>query len=163
MEKFGWIIFIISSEANQFQREKRNQRNQKISTHKKSLESELTKPSLSYIAFFSQDFDSFLFLFQIDEPLVHMLYQKMGKLLFNFSNKFRKNGSIYEESITFPKSISDLMNIYLTLQRAQKSSRNTVIGPKTKLLLTESSLLDFKNLTFSGECLKFYAAAVAYL
>ena len=87
----------------------------------------------------------------------------MGKLLFNFSNKFCKNGSIYEESISSPKSISDLMNIYLTLQRAQKSSRNTVIGPKTKLLLTESSLLDFENLTFSGECLKFYAAAVVYL
>ena len=55
------------------------------------------------------------------------------------------------------------MNICLTLQRAQKSSRNTALGPKTKLLLTESSLLDCEKLTFRGECLKFYAAAVAYL
>ena len=51
---------------------------------KESLESELTKPYLSFIAFVSlafvsQDFDSFLFLFQSDEPLIDLLYQKMGE------------------------------------------------------------------------------------
>ena len=55
------------------------------------------------------------------------------------------------------------MYIDVTLKRAQKSAQNIVRETKTKLLLTESSLSDSEKLTFRGECLKFYAAAMMYL
>ena len=78
-------------------------------------------------------------------------------------NKFCKNGSVYENSTSSIKSISDLVKVDVTLQRTQKSVKKTGIGTKTKLLLTESSLSDAGKVSFRAECLKFYAATVTYL
>ena len=87
----------------------------------------------------------------------------MGDLLFNLMNKFCKNGSVYEDSMSSIKSTGDLVEVDVTLQKTQKSAKNIDIGTKTKLLLIESSLSDAEKLSFRGECLKFYAAAVTYL
>ena len=95
---------------------------------------------MSFIAFASQDFDSFLYLFQSDEPLIHIL---TIDLLFNLMNKFCKNGS-------FIKSTSDLVEVDVTLQKTQKSAKNIDIGTKTKLLLIELSLSDAES-SFSEE------------
>ena len=139
---------------------KENKRYQCI---KESLESELTQPYLSFIAFVSQDFDSFLYHCQSDEPLIHILYQKMGDLLFNLMNTFCKNGCVYEDSMSSIKATCDLVEVDVTLQRTQKSGKNIDIGTKTKLLLIESSPSDAEKLSFRRECLKFYASAVTYL
>ena len=86
---------------------------------------------MSFIAFVSQDFDSFHHLFQSDEPLIHILYQKMGDLLFNLINKFCKNGSLYEDSMSSIKSASDLVEVDLTLQKTQKSTKMLLLELKT--------------------------------
>ena len=62
----------------------------------------------------------------------------MGDLLFNLMNKFCKNGSVYEDSMSSVKSTSDLVEADVTLQNTQKSAKNIDIGTKTKLLLIES-------------------------
>ena len=97
---------------------------------------------MSFIAFASQDFDFFVYLFQGDEPLIHIL---TIDLLFNLMNKFCKNGSVYEDRISFIKSTSDLVEVDVTLQKTQKSAKNIDIGTKTKLLLIESSLSDAES------------------
>ena len=97
---------------------------------------------MSFIAFASQDFDFFVYLFQSDEPLIHIL---TIDLLFNLMNKFCKNGSVYEDRISFIKSTSDLVEVDVTLQKTQKSAKNIDIGTKTKLLLIESSLSDAES------------------
>ena len=60
-------------------------------------------------------------------------------------NKFCKNGSVYEDRISFIKSTSDLVEVDVTLQKTQKSAKNIDIGTKTKLLLIESSLSDAES------------------
>ena len=102
---------------------------------------------MSFIAFASQDFDSFLYLFQSDEPLIHIL---TIDLLFNLMNKFCKNGSVYEDSMSFIKSTSELAEVDVTLQKTQKSAKNIDIGTKTKLLLIELLLCDAES-SFSEE------------
>ena len=52
-------------------------------------------------------------------------------------NKFCKNGSVYEDSMSFIKSTSELAEVDVTLQKTQKSAKNIDIGTKTKLLLIE--------------------------
>lgn len=138
---------------------KENKRYQQI---KKALENDLTKLYLSFIAYASQDFESFLFLFQSDEPLIHMLYQKMGDLLLNLMVKFCRNANLHEDSGS-PKSIHDLAQLDVTLQKVQKPAKTIDVGTKAKLFLTESSLSDEERIAFRGECLKFYAASVTYL
>ena len=56
-----------------------------------------------------------------------------------------------------------MVEVDVILQKAQKSAKNIGIRTKTKLLSIESSLSDAEKLSFRGECLKFYAAAVTYL
>ena len=65
-------------------------------------------------------------------------------------NKFCKNGSVYEDSMSFIKSTSELAEVDVTLQKTQKSAKNIDIGTKTKLLLIEWSLSDAES-SFSEE------------
>ena len=141
---------------------KANMRYQRI---KEALESELTQPCLAFVAFAAQDFESFLIEFQSNEPLIHMLYPKMGNLLLKLMTKFISKANVYDDAdgMRTPKPVSDLTKVDVSLKSVQLSTKNIDIGTKAKLLLLESNLSVAEKSTFRHNCLKFYAVAVSYL
>ena len=54
----------------------------------KNLKSVLTQAYLAFVAFMSQDFESFLLTFQRKEPMIHILYTVMGSFLSKMLTKF---------------------------------------------------------------------------
>ena len=64
---------------------------------KEKLEDKSTQSYRSFIAFASQDFETFLVQFQADAPQIHQLYPQMENLIFNLQLKFIKNDKIYNK------------------------------------------------------------------
>ena len=50
--------------------------------------------------------------------------------LFNLINKFCKNGSVYEDSMSSIKSASDLVEVDLILKKTQKSTKTLTLELK---------------------------------
>ena len=63
MEKFDRILLVYLPKQSNFKRKIRIKENKRYQRIKEMLESELIQPYLLFIAFVSQDFDSFPYLF----------------------------------------------------------------------------------------------------
>ena len=125
------------------------------------IQSDLAQHYLAFCAFSSQDFEEFLLKFQSEQPVIHLLYSSMEKLLFlmqKFVTKkylFWSNGSA--------KSSSELVKLDVYNRNHQKSSRLIETGTKAKVLFSGNLVWDEKQDLFRKECQLFYPKGVMYL
>ena len=47
-----------------------------------------SKASLCYIAFIANEFEDYLIQMQSNEPMIHIMYEKMSSLVFNLMKRF---------------------------------------------------------------------------
>ena len=141
------------------------QENKRYQRIKEKLEDELTQPYLAFIAFVSQDFESFLVQFQSDAPLIHLLFLKMKQLVFNLMTKFVKKDKMYEnvDDVSTVKDIMKLLEIDVSLKKSQLSYKVIDIGTKAKFLLQNEAISEEDKTKFRKDCLRFYANATDYL
>ena len=60
---------------------------------KTALESVITEPYIAFCAFTTQDFETFLVPFQNNQPMIHILYPAMYKLVSDIMSKFIKKNT----------------------------------------------------------------------
>ena len=86
MEEPQRIFIIFLPQQKNFQREIESTiRYKRIA---ENLKSALTPVYLAFVAFMSQDLESFLLTFQRKEPMIHFLYTAMGSFLSKMLTKF---------------------------------------------------------------------------
>ena len=78
-----------------------------------SAEDKLTQLYLAFIAFISQDFESFLVQFKSDTMLIHLLYPKMEELIFNLMSRFIGRDKLYTniDYLSCVKGIKELLDV----------------------------------------------------
>ena len=128
------------------------------------LQDDLALAYLSFAAFLSHQYESYLRNFQSEEPLIHMLYTGMTSLLTSLMSKFVNKKSFYtagneQEAI---KPVSQLITLNMDNKENLKSKAIIDVGTKSKLLLTEISD-QAKVASFRSSCLKCYVSATKYL
>ena len=118
----------------------------------------------AYLSFCAKDFESFLFEFQFEVPMIHNLYDGMLTLLTNLMKKYIKKKSLFNESNEDLKTGKDLLEIDVGRAENHKLLNCVEIGTETRLHFNECALLAGDEvLKFRRECLKFYSAAREYL
>ena len=105
---------------------------------KAALENTTTQGYISFCSYVAQDFENFLQTFQVNEPMIHMLYPEICKLLTNLMSKFvRKN-------ILFQSAHENICIDVLKVEN-HKSKKNVVIGVKARPFLGDPSLVSSEN------------------
>ena len=128
------------------------QRYQRIT---KMLKNELLLPCMSFIAYASQIFKPFVLLFQNEEPLVHMLYPQMKKLVQDLLHKF-----VDKKVLKELESMNAILNYDVNAEVNFNVQRE--MGTKTNSLLTDLDNLVKKK--FVDEIVtNFYTASTEYL
>ena len=126
----------------------------------KALQDPLTEAYVSFCAFASAEFEDFLLPFQSDEPLIHLLYPSMCKLVSNLMGKF-----ICKKMLSGVDSENLLVDIHLKTNRKPLSLIE--VGTKAKGILNEQAHLlnvsQDKLQYLRKECLDFYLAAATHL
>ena len=105
-----------------------------------NLKSTLTPAYLAFVAFVSQDFESFLLTFQRKEPMIHIPYTAMGSFLSKMLTKFVLATVFMDEAGTPEhgmKSIEYLASIDVSKGKNQRSLKSIYIGTKTKLVFSK--------------------------
>ena len=74
------------------------------------LADSMSEVRLSFCAFATGDFESFLLQFQNDQTMIHILYDGMLNLLTNLTKKFKKIKVLFNENRDF-NSKGDLLKI----------------------------------------------------
>ena len=131
-----------------------------------NLKNALTPAYLAFVAFVSQDFESFLLTFQRKEPMIHILYTAMGSFLSKMLTKFVPAKVFMDEAGTPEqrmKSIEYLANIDVSKEKNQRLLKSIDIGTKTKLFFLQGDVLEETKVKFRQECLSFYVTAVTLL
>ena len=124
---------------------------------KKMLESDLLLPCLSFVVYSSLIFKPFVLTFQKEEPMIHMLYPQMRKLVQDLLVKFVDK-----------KVMKDLAEVDAMLDFDVKKEDNHLalpeMGTKTKSLLNDmvKDKLDYKKFVESIVT-SFYVTTTGYL
>ena len=128
-----------------------------------SLKSTLTPAHLAFVAFVSQDFESFLLTLQRKEPMIHILYTVMGSFLTKMLTKFVP-AKVFMDKTGTPeqrmKSIEYLVSIDVPKEKNQRSLESIDIGSETKLFFYQGDVLEETKVKFRQECFSFYVTAV---
>ena len=123
-----------------------------------SLKDPLNLSYTSFCAFATNDFESFLLPFQSKEPMIHLLYPEMYKLLESSMTKFIRKKRLANISS------DDMHKIDVTIETNHKPVNMIDVGTKAKVLF---SVVDFiqseKHVKFRRECVQFYISSVKYL
>ena len=135
----------------------KTERYQQIS---ESLKDPLNLCYTSFCAFATNDFESFLLPFQSEEPMIHLLYPEMYKLLESLMTKFIRKKRLANISS------DDMHKIDVTKKTNHKPVNFIEVGTKAKVLFSDF-LIDFipseKHVKFRREYLQFYISSVKYL
>ena len=109
------------------------QENKRYQRIKEKLEDELTQPYLAFIAFVSQDFESFLVQFSKRCAINSFTLPKVEELVFNLMTKFVKKDKMYEnaDDLSTVKDIMKLLEIDVSLKKSQLSYiKSLILEPK---------------------------------
>ena len=128
------------------------------------MKSTLTPAYLAFVAFVSQDFESFLLTFERKEPMIHILYTAMDSFLSKMLTKFVPAEVFMDESGTpeqrMKSSIEYLASTDVCKEKNQRSLKSIDIGTKTKLFFLQGDVLEETKVKFRQERLSFYVTAV---
>ena len=106
---------------------------------------------ISFCAFIAQEFEGFLLPFQSEEPMIHLLYPEMCKLLTNIMRKFIRNK--YADQ----PPPAGLHTVDVTKEKYQKPLNLIDIGTKAKVLFSNVSFLPSEEQKkFREDCFDFY-------
>ena len=100
--------------------------------------SKLTPAYLAFVAFVSQDFESFLLTFQGKEARIHILSATIGSFLSKMLTKFVPAKAFMDEAGTPEqrvKSIENLASTDVSKENNQRSLKSIDIGTKTIIFL----------------------------
>ena len=103
----------------------------KVSRIKSILADPMSEEYLSFCAFATGDFESFLLQFQNDQLMIRMLYDGMFNLLRNLMKKFIKKKVLLNENGDFHAK-EDLLKIDVLKAKNNKLLNVINIGTKTK-------------------------------
>ena len=89
---------------------------------------------LSFVAYFSSDFESFLTRFQSLKPLIHILHEEMETLLWNVMAKFVKSKYLTnkKDGEKWAVSANELLLVQTTDKNVVKNLKNIDVGTKAK-------------------------------
>ena len=124
---------------------------------KDALLGKLTHAYVSFCAFAAEDFENFLLPFQSSEPMIHLLFPEICKLLTNLMCKFIKKKVL-------SKDASENLEIDVCKSTNCKSASFVEIGTKARLLVGDRTLITNElTETFRKSCLSFFVTAIHYL
>ena len=136
--------------TNQYNKLKKTERYQRI---KSILADPMSEAYLSFCAFATGDFESFLLQFQNDQPMIHMLCDGMFNLLTNLMKKFIKTKVLFNKNGDFHAK----ENLCKTdvLKAKNNNLLNLIdIGTKAKSFFSDFSLIEDESCSkFRTECL----------
>ena len=120
-----------------------------------------SKASLCFLAFIAHEFEEYLIEMQANEPLIHVMYEKMSSLIYNLMKKFLTRSSITEtvEGKIRAKQGTNLISVDLSKNLMDLDSID--IGSRAKTLISNVSKENKK--AFQKKCLSFYLTTVQYL
>ena len=103
--------------------------------------------------------------FQSEAPLIHILYPKLGEMLFNLLSKFIRKEKLYLDMLDLSSKVdvSDLKVLDLNNRDNQVSLKSVEVGTKAKIMLNEEHVSLAKKSDFRKDCLGFYINSVSYL
>ena len=131
---------------------KKTERYQRI---KSILADPMPEKYLSFCAFATGDFESFLLQFQNDQPMIHMLYDGMFNLLTNLMKKFIKKKVLFNENGDFHAK-KDLLKSDVLKAKCNKPLNLIDIGKKVKSFFFDFSLIEDESCrNLRTECLNF--------
>ena len=102
------------------------------------LENTTTQAYISFCSYVAQDFENFLQTFQENEPMIHMLYPEIYKLLTNLMSKFIQKNILLQNS-------QENVGIDVLKVDNHKSKKNVEIGVKARLILGDPNLVSSEN------------------
>lgn len=105
----------------------------------KHLPSPLTEPYIAWMVFVSQDCEKFLRVFQYDQPIIHMLWPKMIKLIGSLMSRFLSKRQLLSEGA--PKKSEEILNIDV----CNKSNCKSLLLPMLVHVQKWSLLVLFKQ------------------
>ena len=85
-----------------------------------AIQSDLAQHYLVFCAFSSQDFEEFILKFQSEQPMIHLLYSSVAKLLFCLMQKFVAQKYLFQANGSI-KSSSELVKLDVYNRNHQKS------------------------------------------
>ena len=132
----------------------------------KMLKDDTILSFLSFVAYFATDFKSFLTKLQSMKPLIHTLYEEMGKLHWNIMAKFVKSKHLTEmkDGEKHTLSVSQLLLVNSCDKDVVKGLRHVDIGTKASGLFLSSSLsIGEVEKNFRSDCLQAYRNVADYL
>ena len=105
-----------------------------------------TEAYISFMAFASQDFESFLRRFQFEQPMIHLLYPAIVELIRNLMTKFVKKKHIVSEDGA-PKQVAEILAINVQQASICKSMNAIDIGTRAKILLADGKMFPAESVT----------------
>ena len=132
----------------------------------KRLNDDSTLCYLSFVAYFASDFESFLTKFQSMKPLIHILHEEMGTLLWNVLAKFVKSKHLTEnkDGEKCALSANQLLLVKTSDKNVVKGLRHIDIGTKASGLFLPSALeIGEDEKKFRSDCLQACQITANYL
>ena len=123
---------------------------------KKMLNNDLLLPCMSFVVYTSLIFKPFVLLFQKEEPMIHMLFPQMKKLLQDLLVKF-----VDQKVLKNLENINAIMEY--DVNNADNYNVQRDIGTKTCSLLTKVVKDNLVKKKFVEAVTNFYTASTAYL
>ena len=150
MDKFKRVFSELFAKVENFKHE--ISKTQRI---KAALEEPLTEAYVSFCASVAHDFVSFLLPFQAKEPMVHLSYPSMCKLVNDLLSKWTKKKVLTNESFE---------NIDLGKKENMKPLNLIDVEIKAKVMFADSNFFPNKKQTkFRKDCLEFYVPVINYV
>ena len=133
------------------------EKTQRYNRVKAALKEPLMEAYVSFVAFLAHDFEEFLIPFQTVEPMIHLLYPALCRLMNALQMKFVKSSKL---------STDLAKNVYINVgdEKKLKPLSKIDVGTKAKTLISNNSVIkDDDTEKFRKNCLNFYVTAVQYL
>lgn len=119
----------------------------------KTLSDPVAQVCISFVAFAAGDFEVFLTEHQTSDPMIHLMYENLIKLMYNVARKFIKESHVSKES--------DFSSLDFT--KHQKHPNKIDIGTRATSLLCKSDVSENDKRDVQLQCLKFYVKVSEYL
>ena len=124
----------------------------------KGLRDNLAIAYVSFWAFASDDFEAFLVHFQHVQPVIHMLYPDVIKLLLDIFVKLIKRSVFF-----ISESVCSNKNLFAINPLSPDKHKSLNLVETKTLLLNQSVISNEEQTKFRKKCLSFYMICSKYL
>ena len=111
---------------------------------------------VAFVAFITQNFESFLFPFQSKDPMIHLLYPAIPSP-YGLQRKFFRRAKLSSEDL------GGNIRINVKSEKNVKPIRMIDMGTKAKAMFAQNMVSDEGQEKFRKGCLKLFQVSVSYL